>query len=87
MRTTPALLGLFSLVTGQAHAALSHSSSAIRQSAWYAKPSPTCADALAVVRRHRWMHTPFCGLPRAGDLVKMPRVLVDHLAGLLCYAA
>jgi hypothetical protein len=87
LRTTPALLGLFSLVTVQAHAALSNSSPAIRQSAWYAKPSPTFADALAVVRRHLWTHTTFCGLPHAGDRVKIPRALADHLAGLLCYAA
>jgi hypothetical protein len=87
LRTTPALLGLFSLVTVQAHAALSNSSSAMRQSAWYAKPSPTFADALALVRRHLWMHTTCCELPDAGDLVKLPRALVDHLAGLLCYAA
>jgi hypothetical protein len=87
LRTTPALLGLFSLVTIQAHATLSNSSSAIRQSAWYAKPSPTFADALALVRRHLWMHTTFCGLPSTGDRVKIPRALVNHLAGLLCYAA
>ena len=87
LRTTPALLGLFSLVTVQAHAALSNSSLAIRQSAWYDKPAPTFADALAVVRRHLWTHTTFCGLPHAGDLVKIPRALVDHLADLLCYAA
>jgi len=74
-------------VTLQAHAALSNSSPAIRQSAWYAKPVPTFADALAVVRRHLWMHTTFCGLPKAGDRVKIPRALVDHLASLLCYAA
>ena len=87
LRTTPALLGLFSLVTLQAHATLSRSSPAIRQSAWYTKPSPTFADALALVRRHLWVHATFCGLPHAGDLVKMPRALVDHLAGLLSYAA
>jgi DDE superfamily endonuclease len=87
LRTTPALLGLFSLVTLQAHATLSTSSPAIRQSAWYAKPCPTFADALALVRRHLWVHSIFCGLPNAGDLVKMPPALVDHLAGLLSYAS
>jgi len=87
LRTTPALLGLFSLVTVQAHAVLSHASPALRESAWYAKPAPTFADVLAVVRRHLWTHTTFCGLPSAGDLLKMPRALVDHLAGLLCSAA
>jgi DDE superfamily endonuclease len=87
LRTTPALLGLFSLVTLQAHTALSHASPALHESAWYDKPAPTFADALAVVRRHLWTHTTFCGLPHAGDLMKIPRALVDHLAGLLCYAA
>jgi len=87
LRTTPPLLGLFSLVTLQAHATLSSSSPAIRQSTWYAKPSPTCSDALALVRRHLWTYTIFCGLPNAGDRVHMPRALVDHLAGLLCHAA
>jgi hypothetical protein len=86
LRTTPALLGLCSLVTLQAYAALSRSSPAIRQSAWYAKPSPTFADALALVRRHLWVHATFCGLPNAGDRVKIPRALADHLAGLLSYA-
>jgi hypothetical protein len=81
LRTIPTLLGLFSLVTLQAHATLSSSSPAIRQSAWYAKPSPTFSDALALVRRHLWTHTTFCGLPNAGDRVKMSRALVDHLAG------
>jgi hypothetical protein len=87
LRATPALLGLFSVVTLQAHAALSHSSPAIRQSAWYAKPAPTFADVLALVRRHLWTRTTFCGLLRGGDLVKIPRAVVDHLADLLCYAA
>ena len=90
LRTTPALLGLFSLVTLQAHYAhtgLTSSSLAPCQSAWYAKTTPTFADALALVRRDLWTHTTFCGLPNAGDRVKIPRALVDHLAGLLCYAA
>jgi hypothetical protein len=90
LRTTPALLGLFSLVTLQAHrahAGLTSSAVVPCQSAWYAKTTPTFADALALVRRDLWTHTPFCGLPNAGDLVKIPRAFVDHLSGLLCYAA
>jgi len=93
LRTTPALLGRFSLVTLQAHQAhhacngLTSSALAPPQSAWYAKTTPTFADALALVRRDLWTHTTFCGLPNAGDLGQIPRVLVDHLAGLLCYAA
>jgi hypothetical protein len=87
LRTTPALLGLFSLVTIQASGARSHCPPARHESAWYAKPAPTFADALALVRRHLWTHTTCCGLLSAGDLVNMPRALLDHMAGLLCYAA
>jgi hypothetical protein len=72
LRTTPALLGLFSFVTVHAHHAYTrrtHSSSAadttaptdVRQSAWYTKATPTFADALALVRRDLWTHTTFCG--------------------------
>lgn len=50
-RTTPCVLGLFSLVTVLAHA-LHGARLPTRSSAWYAKPEATFADALAVVRRH-----------------------------------
>jgi hypothetical protein len=57
------------------------------QSAWYAKPLPTFADALALVRRQLWTQTTFPTSPSDADLVKVPRVLVGHLTDLLCYAA
>lgn len=56
-------------------------------SVWYAKSAPTFADALALVHHRVWTHTTFCASPTIGDLVKMPRALVVHLAGLLCSAA
>jgi hypothetical protein len=91
LRTTPALLGLFSLITVHAHHAytrfLSPAAAAdVRQAAWYTKATPTFADALALVRRDLWMHTTFCGLPSSHDSRKMPRALVNHLTDLLCYA-
>ncbi len=87
-RTTPALLGLFSLVTLLAHDLLRAGSTfSCPQSAWYSKPLPTFADALALVRRHLWSHTTFPTSPTDADLVKVPAALVDHLRDLLCYAA
>ena len=87
-RTTPALLGLFSFVTLFAHDLLRAGSTLpCRQTAWYSKPLPTFVDALALVRRHLWSHTTFPTSPADADLVKVPRVLVDHLCDLLCYAA
>jgi hypothetical protein len=86
-RTTPALFGLFSLVTLLAHRLLGDQSCPVRQAAWYAKPLPTFSDTLAVVRHYLWTRTDFRLSPAADDSQKVPRALVDHLAHLLCYAA
>jgi DDE superfamily endonuclease len=86
-RATPALLGLFSLVTLLAHPRLSAPGPAIRQAAWYRKPRPTFADALAVVRRELWWHQVSHSSAHAGDAVKLPRQVIEHLTDTLCYAA
>jgi hypothetical protein len=85
-RTTPALLGLFSLVTLLAHAQIPAVAS-IRRSAWYAKPLPTFADALALVRHQLWTAQTFHTSPADSDLVNIPRALIDQWVDLLCYAA
>jgi DDE superfamily endonuclease len=54
-RTTPALLGLFSLVTLFAHQRMRRRARTLRrQAAWYRKAHPTFADALALVRKELW---------------------------------
>lgn len=55
-RTTPALFGLFSLVTLFAHhlALADHRKVFARRAAWYAKPLPTFSDAIAAVRHELW---------------------------------
>lgn len=58
-RTTPVLLGLFSLVTVLAQQHVRQGKLPIRQAAWYVKPRPTFVDALAVVRQHLWLHLCF----------------------------
>jgi len=50
LRTTPALFGLFSLVTLLAHRLTQRGKVLTRETAWYAKPRPTFSDALAAVR-------------------------------------
>jgi hypothetical protein len=87
VRATPALLGLFPLVTLLAHERLGTAATSARQSAWYAKSALTFSDALALVRRELWTRTTFCGLPHESDPGKMPHALLDHLTDLLCYAA
>jgi hypothetical protein len=86
-RTTPTLLGLFSLVTVLAHQPLTAGCVPVQQTAWYTKVTPTFSDALALVRRQLWTRATFPTSPCDPDVEKVPRALLDHLADLLCYAA
>ena len=86
-RTTPALLGLFSLVTPLAHARVADLTHATRRAAWYRKPRPTFADALALVRRELWRHEGFQTPTCAEEMVKLPRAFVERLTEALCYVA
>jgi hypothetical protein len=51
-RTTPTLLGLFSMVTLWAGRLAQDQALPVRQAVWYRKPLPTVADVIAVVRQH-----------------------------------
>jgi hypothetical protein len=86
-RTTPALLGLFSLVTLFAHRRMRQAASAFRQAAWYHKAHPTFADALALVRKELWANATFCGSSTDTDTVKVSRAFMERLTDALCYAA
>ena len=86
-RTTPALCGLFSLVTLLTHPSFSGAAPPLWQSAWYHKPLPTFTDALALVRRRLGTALLFPTSPRTLDREQIPRSLLDHLCDLLCYAA
>jgi hypothetical protein len=86
-RTTPVLLGLFSLVTLLAHRQMRGPVAVVRQATWYPKRDPTFADALALVRREIWQHQAFSTFPCAEEMVKVPRSLVTTLTETLCYVA
>jgi DDE superfamily endonuclease len=86
-RTTPALLGLFSLIALLVDRRMRRAVGVVRRAAWYHKRDPTFADALALVRKELWAHATFCGSPSATDTVKVPRVFVERLTDAVCYAA
>ena len=87
-RTTPALLGLFSLITLFAQSRMVQAAGAFRRATWYHKRHPTFADALALVRKELWaQEETFCGSPAHSDTVKVPRALVERLTDAVCYAA
>jgi hypothetical protein len=87
LRTTPALLGLFSLITLLAHQLLQGRALPIRQAAWYTKTQPTFADTLALVRRHLWPVTLSSMSPAHPEMVAIPRALFDRLTDTLAFAA
>jgi hypothetical protein len=86
-RTTPALFGLYSLVTLLAQTLPPAQTRRVRAAAWYAKPRPTFADALAVVRRELWSHSHFPMSRAKSEVVEIPRSLLERLTDAVCYAA
>jgi hypothetical protein len=87
-RTTPALLGLFSLIALFAHQWMRQAAGAFRrQAACYHKRHPTFADALALVRKEMWAHATFYGSPAQADTIKVPRAFMERLTEAVCYAA
>lgn len=86
-RTTPTLLGLFSLITLFAHTLISQHGLQLPKTAWYAKSLPTFSDALALVRFHLWAHFTFQLSTSDSDLIKVPKRLLLRFHDLLCYAA
>jgi DDE superfamily endonuclease len=86
-RCTPALLGLFSLVTLAAHRWLGTGGLASRPTAWYAKPLPTFADTLALVRQHLWPAAFFVTSHSQTDTVEIPRAVLERFTATLAFAA
>lgn len=87
LRTTPALLGLFSLVTLFAQQLLDGHALPLRQAAWYDKALPTFTDTLAFVRLHFWPVAFSFMSPAKPNVVEIPRPLFEHLTQMLAFAA
>lgn len=87
MRTTPALLALFSLVTVLAHQLLQQQQIPVRQAAWYPKTVATFSDTLALVRQQLWPVSISWMSGAKGDVVIIPKVLFERLTDTLAFAA
>ncbi len=85
-RTTPCLLGLYSVVTLLAHALHPDGKVPIQRAAWYPKSHATFADVLAVVRRHLWGDWSSSTSTHAPDLVGIPRSELSRLVQAVSYA-
>lgn len=87
LRSTPALLGLFSLVTVFAHQLLQRNALVAREAAWYQKSLPTFSDTLALVRQQLWPVSISWMSGAKDDVVIIPKALFERLTDTLAYAA
>jgi putative transposase ISC1217 len=86
-RTTPVLLGLFSLVCLMAHRLLATEALPLQSTAWYAKSEATFSDILAWVRRAVWAYRYFNASHCEAEPVVLPRDQWDALLDQLAWAA
>jgi hypothetical protein len=87
LRTTPVLLGLFSLVTLWAHDLSKSRKLKPRTAAWYPKAVLTFSDAIAAVRHEIWAHQiSFMSRPRR-DSIEIPRHIWLRMQNALAHAA
>jgi hypothetical protein len=84
-RSTPLVLGLYSLVALLGQALTSEGQMPVQQTAWYHKEQATFSDVLALVRREVWGNFRFCTSPDNPDLLLIPRAVLDQLAFAVCY--
>jgi hypothetical protein len=87
-RTTPCLLGLFSLVALMADRLAQAGKLRVRKAAWYEKPHPTFSDALAAVRVALWKHqNHFSGSGPPTGTLKIPTTLSRRLLRVVSRSA
>jgi hypothetical protein len=86
-RTTPVLLGLFSLVVLLCGRLKTDGQIPRHTAAWYAKGEATFTDCLALVRQHCWRSRYLVNSARQAELVQIPGKALDHLFACLALAA
>jgi hypothetical protein len=86
-RTTPALMGLFSLVCLMALRLVGEGGVPVRQAAWYKKKDATFSDVLAFVRRAIWAGKYFVNSKTSGNRLELSCRDLDALLDQLAAAA
>lgn len=86
-RTTPALLGMFSLVTVLGYRLTQDQPMPVRTAAWYTKQTATFADVIALVRRQLWTSMKYTNSARKSGYVPIPSEVLHGLIDTFCYAA
>lgn len=86
-RTTPVLMGLFSIVTLWADKLQQQQGIEAQSSAWYFKKYPTFSDAIALVRQQIWQDQKFSTSPLKVEVNNLNEPLIRHLCAMMARAA
>jgi hypothetical protein len=84
-RTTPCLLGIFSLVVLMAKV-LYPKTLPIQQACWYLKEEATFSDALAAVRSHLWHSMNYGTSSENTNMLLIPQATLFSLLKVACYS-
>jgi hypothetical protein len=89
LRTTPALLGRYSLIAVWAHGLMATPAATVRPhpATWYNKSQPTFTDAIAAVRRVLWTPRDFSVFRQGSETMEIPVRLLNRFVETLCLAA
>lgn len=86
-RTTPCLLGLFSLVVLLTDKLQPDGKVPTQTAAWYAKPEATFSDCLILVRKHLWRSLNYKDSAAPAESVNFPAPAWEHWLSCLAGAA
>jgi hypothetical protein len=86
-RTTPCLLGLYSLVALMGQKLFPKGDIPYKPTAWYQKQQATFTDVLFAVRRHLWGNFRYSTLPQNPDVILVPRADLIRFADIVCSSA
>ncbi len=84
-RSTPVLLGLYSLVCLLANALQPEGKVGLYSTAWYQKRAAAFSDVLAEVRRGLWGYSNFETSGKNSEICLISRSIFDRLAFAACY--
>ena len=86
-RTTPCLLGLFSLVVLLTDKLQPNGEVPTLTAAWYTKPEATFSDCLILIRKHLWRSLNSVDSALEAESVTFPASVLEHWLSCLAGAA
>lgn len=84
-RTTPCLMGMFSLIAMVAEELSKQGKLKMRQAVWYHKQIATFSDAIGCVRQQIWEWQSLQTSGKEVEMIKIPRPYLECLTDTLCF--